>query len=159
MDAVRGVKPFRSWDNVLSRLQAAGNTHGHSHGGIVHSASLRSEFSQCQPSVSACHPKHQIPTTIPMAFSKRVHHARKVREWVKKNHEKIELFFRPPYCPEINPDEYLNNTVKAQLRRKLAPRSHEQLQQDLRNRMKSNQRKPHLIKKLFEHPAVRYAAA
>jgi transposase len=89
----------------------------------------------------------------------RVHHARKVREWVEKNHEKIELFFLPPYCPEINPDEYLNNTIKAQLRRKPAPRSHEQLQQDLRNRMKSNQKKPHLIKKLFEHPAVRYAAA
>jgi len=45
----------------------------------------------------------------------RVHHAKKVRQWVEKHNDKIELFFLPPYSPEINPDEYVNNDVKTNL--------------------------------------------
>lgn len=89
----------------------------------------------------------------------QVHRAKKVREWVKERHAHIELFFLPPYCPELNPDEYLNNTVKSQMRNQPAPRSQDELQGRLRSRMKSNQRRPHLIRKLFEHPSVLYAAA
>jgi transposase len=89
----------------------------------------------------------------------QVHRAKKVREWVGEHQEQIELFFLPPYCPELNPDEYLNNTVKAQLRKQPAPRSQDQLQGNLRSRMRSNQRRPHLIRSLFEHPSVKYAAA
>jgi transposase len=89
----------------------------------------------------------------------QVHRAKKVRVWVDKRKEQIELFFLPPYCPELNPDEYLNNTVKSQLRKKPAPRSQEQLQGSLRSCMKSNQRRPHLIQSLFDHPSVKYAAA
>ena len=89
----------------------------------------------------------------------QVHRAKKVREWVEAHHQQIELCFLPSYCPELNPDEYLNNTVKAQLRNHPAPRSQDQLQSRLRCRMKGNQRRPHLITSLFEHPHVRYAAA
>lgn len=89
----------------------------------------------------------------------QVHRARKVRTWVAKRKKHIELFFLPPYCPELNPDEYLNNTVKSQLRKRPAPRSQDELQASLRSRMKSNQRRPQLIRKLFEHPNVKYAAA
>ncbi|MDO9038453.1 MAG: transposase [Lutibacter sp.] len=31
-----------------------------------------------------------------------------MKDWVKENQEKIELFFLPAYSPEKNPDEYLN---------------------------------------------------
>ena len=43
----------------------------------------------------------------------RVHHGKRVDEWVTKNSERIKLFFLPPYSPEINPDEYLNQTLVA----------------------------------------------
>ena len=89
----------------------------------------------------------------------QVHRAKKVRAWVAERNEQIELFCLPPYCPELNPDEYLNNTVKAQLRKQPAPRSQDQLQGNLRSRMRSNQRRPHLIRSLFDHPSVKYAAA
>ena len=59
---------------------------------------------------------------------------------------------------ELNPDEYLNNTVKSQMRNQPAPRSQDELQGRLRSRMKSNQGRPNLIRRLFEHPCVRYAA-
>jgi transposase len=89
----------------------------------------------------------------------QVHRAKTVREWVEQHKKRIELFFLPSYCPELNPDEYLNNTVKAQLRNHPAPRTQDQLQDRLRSRMKSNQRRPHLVRSLFKHPHVQYAAA
>lgn len=88
-----------------------------------------------------------------------VHRAKRVRAWVEDRQAQIELFFLPPYCPELNPDEYLNNTVKSQLRNHPAPRSQDQLQGRLHRCMKGNQRRPHLIRSLFDHPRVNYAAA
>jgi transposase len=89
----------------------------------------------------------------------QVHRAKKVCLWVEERKNHIELFYLPSYCPELNPDEYLNNTVKSQLRKQPAPRSHHELQGSLRSRMRSNQRRPHLIRSLFDHPSVQYAAA
>jgi len=43
----------------------------------------------------------------------RVHHSKKVREWVEKHAALIELFFLPAYLPEINLDECLNCDLKA----------------------------------------------
>jgi len=35
----------------------------------------------------------------------RVHHSNKVRDWLKKHTEHIELFFLPAHSPELNPGE------------------------------------------------------
>ncbi|MDR1083866.1 MAG: IS630 family transposase, partial [Deltaproteobacteria bacterium] len=42
----------------------------------------------------------------------KVHHGKLVQAWLKDRSNKIELFFLPPYSPELNPDEYLNNIIK-----------------------------------------------
>jgi transposase len=42
----------------------------------------------------------------------RVHHGKLVAAWLEEHKDKIELFFLPPYAPESNPDEYLNNALK-----------------------------------------------
>ncbi len=42
----------------------------------------------------------------------RVHHGKKVQEWLDKHTDEIEIFYTSPYSPEINPDEYLNHTLK-----------------------------------------------
>ena len=88
----------------------------------------------------------------------RVHKAVKVVEWTKARARQIELFYMPPYSPELNPDEYLNNTVKAQLRNQPAASSHHELKTRLNSTMRSNQRRPTLIQSLFRHPSVAYAA-
>jgi transposase len=89
----------------------------------------------------------------------RVHKAKAVRAWVEENEDKIELFYIPPYSPELNPDEYLNNAVKGRLRTKPAPQCLDELQGNLRRCMKSIQRKPKFLRSLFHHPSVKYAAA
>jgi transposase len=38
----------------------------------------------------------------------RVHHSKKVRAWLEKYKDRIEIFYLPPYSPEYNPDELLN---------------------------------------------------
>ena len=42
----------------------------------------------------------------------RAHHANKVKTWVASRPAQIELFYLPPYSPELNPDEYLNCDLK-----------------------------------------------
>jgi tRNA U34 5-methylaminomethyl-2-thiouridine-forming methyltransferase MnmC len=51
----------------------------------------------------------------------RVHHAVKVRKWVDKHHDSIELIFLPAYAPEHNPGEYLNNDLEQQLKNMPTP--------------------------------------
>ena len=45
----------------------------------------------------------------------KVHHNKKVSEWVEQHKNQIRLFHLPPYSPEYNPDEYLNNDLKHNL--------------------------------------------
>ena len=87
-----------------------------------------------------------------------VHKARRVTAWAGENARRIELFYLPPYSPELNPDEYLNNTVKAQVRNKPVAKDHDELHASLSKVMRSNQRRPAVIRALFRHPAVAYAA-
>ena len=68
----------------------------------------------------------------------RVHKAAKVRKWIQKHSKYIKIFYLPPYSPELNPDEYLNNTVKSQLRNKPPATSRPELNVRLRSCMKSN---------------------
>jgi transposase len=88
----------------------------------------------------------------------KVHHAKIVQAWVSKNKESIELFFLPPYAPEYNPDEYLNNTVKQRTHREKMPRTQEDLARGLRSTLAGLQKEPETIRSLFNAPEVRYAA-
>lgn len=88
----------------------------------------------------------------------RVHKAKAVNGWLAERLDKIELFYLPPYSPELNPDEYLNNTVKGRLRNQPAASNHSELRSQLAKVMRSTQKNPALIRSLFNHPAVAYAA-
>ena len=43
----------------------------------------------------------------------RAHHANTIRRWLSKRKHKIEIHYLPPYCPEMNPTELLNQDLKA----------------------------------------------
>lgn len=42
-----------------------------------------------------------------------VHRAARVRDFLAGHADRVELMFLPPYSPELNPDEFLNQDVKA----------------------------------------------
>jgi len=77
---------------------------------------------------------------------------------VAKHKDKIELFFLPPYAPEHNPDEYLNNDLKQQLKNLPRPNTQEELVEATSSVLRSLQRQPDRIKAYFHHKDVRYAA-
>jgi transposase len=88
----------------------------------------------------------------------RVHRAKLVTAWVARNSERIELFYLPPYAPECNPDEYVNNDIKQALGRHATPRDKATLKAQLSRHMRSLQRRPIKIRSFFLAPDVRYAA-
>lgn len=88
----------------------------------------------------------------------RVHHSKKVKQWVKQHEERIELFHLPAYSPEKNPDEYLNCDLKYGLSDIKAPRKQDELKSNVEKHMKMLQTNPDRIKKYFEHKEIKYAA-
>ena len=88
----------------------------------------------------------------------RVHKAKVVTAWVAENTDRIELFYLPPYAPERNPDEYLNNDVKQALGRRSTPKNKVAMKAGLRSHMQGLQRRPTKVRSFFQAPDVRYAA-
>ena len=88
-----------------------------------------------------------------------VHRARKVREWLEENADIIELFFLPGYSPHLNPDEILNQDVKANAVGRNRARNLKALMATVRGFLRSRQRTPHIVRRYFLEKHVRYAAA
>jgi transposase len=89
----------------------------------------------------------------------KLHEALLVRAWVAEHQEKIELFPIPKYSPELNPDEYLNCDVKANIHEKGLPHSREELKGTLNAFMHKLAQLPARVASYFRHPRIAYAAA
>ena len=88
----------------------------------------------------------------------RIHHAKKVHQWLEKHKGEIEVFFLPPYAPEYNPDEYLNSDLKREVGNRPMPRSEKDIVKNVRSHMKTLQLNPDKVRAFFKAPSVRYAA-
>lgn len=86
------------------------------------------------------------------------HKTKKIKYWLEQNKKKIELFYLPPYSPELNPDEYLNQDLKANITGKISMTTSDELKKGVRNFMNKRKRNPLQIKKYFHHNKVKYAA-
>ncbi|MCS7016805.1 MAG: IS630 family transposase, partial [Gemmatales bacterium] len=76
----------------------------------------------------------------------RVHHSRKVREWLKDKQDKIELIFLPSDSPELNPDEYLNADLKARFNAGEQVRDGEHLERKVCSHLHALQKQPERIR-------------
>ena len=88
----------------------------------------------------------------------RAHHSKKVKKWLEKHKEEIEVFYLPPYAPEYNPDELLNSDLKRGISKRSMPRSEKQLEHNVRSHLKSVQLRPEKVKAFFQAPTTIYAA-
>ena len=88
----------------------------------------------------------------------KVHHGKVVMDWLEENKEKIEVFYLPSYSPELNPDEYLNNSLKGRVHSGERANTAKQLESKARKHMRNLQNNRHKVKKFFEHPCISYAA-
>ena len=87
----------------------------------------------------------------------RTHHAKRVKAWLEKHKDEIEVFFMPPYTPEYNPDEYLNSDLKRNIGNRPMPLSNKDIVKNIRSYMKTLQLNTNKIISFFKAPSVSYA--
>ena len=87
-----------------------------------------------------------------------VHRAVIVRDFVAANAARLRLIRLPGYCPELNPDELLNQDVKTNSLGKSRPLNRTDMMAGVRSHLHRRQRQPQVIRNLFQEKHVRYAA-
>lgn len=86
------------------------------------------------------------------------HKTKKLNEWLSVNTNKIEVFFLPPYSPELNPQEYVNQDVKTNIIGKKRPINKNQMRTNVEDFMYKRKNDRTQVKKYFHVSHVRYAA-
>ncbi|KVZ44352.1 hypothetical protein [Burkholderia ubonensis] len=64
----------------------------------------------------------------------------------------------PEYCPELSPDELLNQDVKTNALGKSRPTNKAEMISTVRRHLHRRQKQPHVIRNLFKEKHVQYAA-
>ena len=69
----------------------------------------------------------------------------------------MRFFSLPPYAPQYNPDEYLNNDITQNIHARSFPKTAEELRDNIRRFMRGTQRNTEKVKSYFRAKDVRYA--
>jgi transposase len=87
-----------------------------------------------------------------------VHRSAAAKKFVADNAKRLRLIRLPGYCPELNPDELLNQDVKTNALGKSRPTNKAEMMASVRSYLHRRQKQPHVIRNLFQEKHVRYAA-
>ena len=87
-----------------------------------------------------------------------VHESRQTKRFVADHAKRLRLILLPGYCPELNPDELLNQDVKTNALGKNRPRDKIEMISTARSHLHRRQKQPQIIRNLFREKHVRYAA-
>ncbi len=87
-----------------------------------------------------------------------VHRSRAATRFVAQHAQRLRLIRLPGYCPELNPDELLNQDVKTNGLGKSRPTNRTELLATVRRHLHRRQKQPQVIGNLFREKHVRYAA-
>lgn len=87
-----------------------------------------------------------------------VHRSRAVRNFVAAHARRLRCIQLPGYCPELNPDELLNQDVKTNAPGKSRPTNKTEMIATVRCHLHRRQKQPRVIRNLFQEKHVRYAA-
>lgn len=88
-----------------------------------------------------------------------VHKSKHVQEWLAPRKDQIEVFYLPPYAPELNPDEYLNNALKQNVHKRSGlPLTFKKLKSNVSATLRHIQKKPEKVQSFFKTKYTAYAA-
>ena len=96
---------------------------------------------------------------IVIADGHPAHKGAKLKRWLAKHVEECELVLLPPYAPELNPDEVVNQDLKANVFSSGRPDTKDEMMRQTRSYLASTQRRPDVVQSFFEETHVAYAAA
>ena len=88
----------------------------------------------------------------------RVHHSAPVKDWLAEHAGAITVHHLPSYSPELNPDEWLNRSLKSKLAALPAPRTEAQLHRQTLAQLRSCHKQPARIARCFSSRSTAYAA-
>ena len=86
------------------------------------------------------------------------HRSKVAKAFVAANTKDFRLVQLPGYCPELNPDELLNQDVKTNALGKSRLRTRLEMMTAVRRHLFRRQKQPQVIKTVFQERHVRYAA-
>jgi transposase len=78
--------------------------------------------------------------------------------WVEAHKDQIEVFYLPPYAPELNPVEYMNNDMKGEVNKAGLPDNRETLHGHIMKFMRTLANVPQHVISYFLNPCVQYAS-
>jgi transposase len=87
-----------------------------------------------------------------------VHRSAAVKRRVAQAQGRLRLFHLPPYAPDLNPDELVWSQLKHHKIGKLGIKGPDHLKRRVIGFLRAMQKMPALVRSLFHHPSVRYAA-
>ena len=87
------------------------------------------------------------------------HRAKAVDRYVASTDGALRLYRLPAYSPQLNPDEWVWNNVKADGVAPAAPKGLEQMKAVVVGRLRRLQRLPHVVRGFFADPELSYIAA
>jgi transposase len=88
-----------------------------------------------------------------------VHRAQAVADYVAASGGALRLYRLPAYSPQLHPDEWVWNNVKADGVARAAPTGPEQMKAVVVARLRRLQRLPHIVRGFFADPELRYITA
>lgn len=86
------------------------------------------------------------------------HKAKLVRSFVEHHNDRIELFFLPPYSPELNPDELAWAHVKTKIGKRTV-QTKQELKAAVDRALRQLQKMPRIVAGFFHAPTCSYARA
>ena len=87
------------------------------------------------------------------------HRSKMTRQWLEEHAKKIRLFYLPGYSPELNPDECVNNDVKANAVGTQMVKDRQAMIRKVRGYLNKRKSDRVQVKKYFHQEDVKYAAS
>lgn len=97
-------------------------------------------------------------TVFLILYKLNVHEVKPVREWLAEHVDRIEVFYLPPYSPELNPTEYFNGDLKGEIQRGIPPKDVQNLKRTVLGHSRRIQESPARVRADFKNQDIRYAA-
>lgn len=102
--------------------------------------------------------KHKQQKIFLVVDGHSAHKTKEVKAWIEENKSRIELFFLPPYSPELNAQEYVNQDLKTNVIGKKRPINKDQMKSNVEDFMNKRKNDRKQVQKYFHEKHVRYAA-
>jgi transposase len=103
---------------------------------------------------------HDIPGKIFLIVDGHgAHKAKKTRQFVEDNADRLKLFFLPPYSPQLNPDEWVWKNVKHDNVGKMAVGSKDELRRGIQRAVARLQNAAEIVRGFFADAHLTYIMA